>query len=355
MHEMIKKWADFSDSETKPLFWMLFGPLLIMLTMTLAANPILPIIAVLGMVLSWRYRLKGFALSLLPFPIFLSLGEVSLWELGWGVSLVLGLTISFLSMEELRSYYAKQKKAKEKAVADLQLSLQSFEEKTAIESRIQDKEIETFKEELHSSRSEVEALLNLVEVSQIESDKIHKQSDGLAKESLEMHREIEILKEKLEGQTEKLELLEKEHVTFSELAKERLKTLNTYRVELHQARILNETYQKQLQKARDYFLSQRKAPPTPQVGVLETLEKNKGRVKKSYDQILDAYQKLRTSLEEKKLVKAPDEALALEIKKLTSGVKEQKKTLEKTKSELVSIEREIFVVKKGLQEEGVAT
>ena len=32
--------------------------------------------------------------------------------------------------------------------------------------------------------------------------------------------------------------------------------------------------------------------------------------------------------------------------------KERKKTLEKTKSELVSLEREIFVIKKGLQEEG---
>ncbi|MBF5059724.1 hypothetical protein [Candidatus Neptunochlamydia vexilliferae] len=361
MHDMIKKWANFSDSETKPLFWMLLGPLLIILTMTLSTSPFLPAVTTLGVILSWHYRLKGFALTLMVFTLFLSFRfsryEVSFWELGWGLSLALGLTISFLSMEELRSYYAKQRRAKEKAVADLQLSLQGFEEKTAIESRVQEKEIETLKEELHSSRSEVEALLNLVEVSQIESDKTHKQSDGLIKESLEMHREIEILKDKLDGQKERLAFLEKEHATFAELSKERLKTLNTYRVELHQARALNETYQKQLQKAREYFRSQKKvAPPqtSNQKGVLEALEKDKGRIKESYDQILESYQTLRTSLEEKKatLAKAPDEALAFEVEKLTLGVKERKKIFEKTKSELVSLEREIFVIKKGLQEEG---
>jgi len=38
------------------------------------------------------------------------------------------------------------------------------------------------------------------------------------------------------------------------------------------------------------------------------------------------------------------------VTKLTSEVKEKKKKLEQKKSELIGIEREIFVTKKGLQQ-----
>ena len=75
-------------------------------------------------------------------------------------------------------------------------------------------------------------------------------------------------------------------------------------------------------------------------------------IKKVYDQILDDYQKVKKAFDEgtAKLKKAPDAILAEEVTKLTSEVKEKKKKLEQTKSELIGIEREIFVTKKGLQQ-----
>jgi len=370
MNDIIKKWADFSDSETKPLFWMLLGPLLMMLTITLSApfmsNPFLPLIAVSGLVFSWRYRISGFALTLMGLVIYFAFSylfgrsDVFLWKLGWGASLVLGLTISFLSMEELKNYYAKMKNGKEKALEDLQISLHSFEEKTAVEKRVQDKEIETLKEELLSAREEVEALLNLIEASRIESDKIYKQSDALTHESLEMHREVEVLKLDLHEKLSKLSDLEERHDFLTQVSGERLKTLNTFRVELYQSRLLNENYQKQIRRAREYFLSQKKKNSTSESPlkdksqhlVLQTLEKDKGMIKKIYDQILDDYQKVKKAFDEgtAKLKKAPDDILAEELTKLTSEVKEKKKKLEQTKSELIGIEREIFVTKKGLQQ-----
>ena len=314
MNDIIKKWADFSESETKPLFWMLLGPLLMMLTLTLSiptlSNPFLPVVTVSGLVLSWRYRMSGFSLTLMLFILYFGLTyffghhEAFLWKVGWGCSLVLGLTISFLSMEELKSYYAKLKSGKEKALSDLHISLQSFEEKAATEARTQDKEIETLKEELKSSRDEVEALLGLVEASRIETDKMYKQSDVLSTESLTMHRTIETLKAELEEKEVLFKTLTKEHEVAASAAKERLTQLNTLRVEHYQARLLFEGAQRQLKRARDYFRTQKKevAPPHPrpdnnQQLILKTLEKDKGTIKATYDTLLTDYQKLKASLE----------------------------------------------------------
>ena len=372
MNDIIKKWADFSESETKPLFWMLFGPLLMMLTLTLAiptlSNPFLPFVTVSGLILSWRYRISGFSLTLMLFILYFGLTyffghrEAFLWKAGWGCSLILGLTISFLSMEELKSYYAKLKAGKEKALRDLHISLQSFEEKAATEARTQDKEIETLKEELKSSCNEVEALLGLVEASRIETDKMYKQSDLLSTESLAMHRNIETLKAELEEKEALHETLTKEYDRAAHAAKERLAQLNTLRVEHYQFRLLFEGAQRQLKRARDYFRTQKKEvamppPPRPdnnQKLVLKTLEKDKGTVKVTYDTLLTDYQKLKASLEvgTLKLQKAPDEALSLQVKELTLEVQEKKRKLDQTKSELIGIERQIFVIKKGLQQTG---
>ena len=373
MNDVLKRWADFSDSETKPLFWMLLGPLLMMLTITLSApfisNPFLPLIAVSGLVFSWRYKVGGFALTLLGLVMYFALSylfgykDVFIWKLGWGLSLVLGLTISFLSMEELKSYYAKMKEGKENALNDLQVSLHSFEEKVAMEKRVLDQEIETLKEELSSSREEVEALLSLIEASRIEAEKVYKQSDALTLETLENHREIESINLKFKASETALSTLEKEHRDAQGALKDRLKKLNTYRVELYQARLLSETYQKQLKKAREYFLAQKKSAPQEkrdeiksksQTLILETLEKDKGMIKKIYDEILQDYTNVKKALEDgsAQLEKAPDDALAQEVAKLAQGVKERKEELEKTKSELIGIEREIFITKKGLQQQG---
>ncbi len=378
MNETLKKGGDFSPSKTEPLFWMLLGPLLVMLTLIVAfptlSNPYLPLITVMGFVLSWRYRLSGFSLTLTVFVFYFAFSylfghqDAFLWKIGWGCSLALGLMISFLSMEELKIYYARQKGEKEKALQELQTSLQSFEEKTAAEKRTLEKEIDTLKEGLLSSREEVEVLLNLVDASRIESDKVYKQSNVVSAEALEMHRTIETLKIDLEVKRERLSKLEEENQKISKIGGQRLKELNALRVELYQARLLSEGYQKQIQRAREYFLSQKKEQkPSPlkeeaslqdqgQQLILKTLEKDKGMVKKAYDQTLGDFQQLKSALEEGnlRLKKAPDGALGLEVDRLSSEVKEKKRKLEQTKTELIGIEREIFIIKKGLQEQGAS-
>ncbi|MCP5505708.1 MAG: hypothetical protein H7A38_02365 [Chlamydiales bacterium] len=353
MNEIIKKWADFSASETKPLFWMLLGPLLVMLTLIVAipnfSNPYLPLLTVMGFVLSWKYRFSGLSLTLMVFVVyfafnyFLGHHDAFLWKLGWGCSLALGLTISFLSMEELKSYYAKQKEAKEKALQELHISLNSFEEKTATEKRSYENEIDTLKDELSSSRDEGEVLLTLVDASRLESDKAMKQSETLTQEVIDREHELSQAQDDLEKLEERMAQLTVEHRSIEEIATERLKELNQLRVEVYQAKLLAETYQKQVEKARAYFKAQKKEgqplqpppPPEDKTNILKTLEQDKAVIKKAYDQMLHDYQALKG---------APEAEL-----------KEKKAMLERTKSELVGIEREIFILKKGLQEKGSYT
>lgn len=327
----------------------------------------------MGFVLSWRYRVNGLSLTLMIFVFYFAFNyffghnDAFLWKLGWGCSLALGLTISFLSMEELKSYYAKQKEGKEKALQELQISLHSFEEKTAAERRSLENEIDNLKDELSSSCEEVEVLLSLVDASRIESDKVYKQSEVLSSNSIELQRELEAMRADLEDSREKLSIFEIKHQEVSKIAGQRLKELNGLRVDLYQSRLLAEGYQKQVARARAYFKAQKKEPKaspsnelsqTPQGKgeglVLKALEKDKGMIKNAYDQILDDYQKLKGVFDEEnlKLKKAPDETLGIEVDRLNVEVKEKKKKLEQTKAELIGIEREIFIIKKGLQENG---
>ncbi|MCB1084784.1 MAG: hypothetical protein KDK60_01635 [Chlamydiia bacterium] len=375
LSQQIKKWGDFSKSPTKPLFWMLLGPLLVILTLIFSlsyfSNPFLPLITMAGLVMSWRFRVSGFALTLMTFIFYFAFHyffghhDALLWKIGWGASLALGVTISFLSMEELKSYFVLEKERKEKAMRDLQLSLHSSEEKAASEKRVQEKEVESLKEELTSAREEIEALLGLVDACQIEANKVAEQHATLSIESLSMHREIELYKISDAEKQEQIESLKKEHEALSLEVKKRLKTLNTYRVELLQSRMLFEEQQGQLKRARDYFHAQKKsaAPPKQenkaladrgQHLVLQTLEQDKGKIKSTYNQILHDTEALQRAIEEGelKLKKAPDEALSKEVAHLTSEMKEKKKFLQQTKSELIGIEREIFVLKKQLQHSG---
>lgn len=377
MIDILKKWADFSASETKPLFWMLIGPLLAMLTLIVAipnfSSPYLSLITVVGFILSWRYRFTGFSLTLMffvsyfAFHYFFGHHDAFLWKVGWGFSLALGLTIAFLSMEELKSYYAEEKEEKEKAFKELQISLHSFEEKTATEKRVLENEIDNLKEELSSSREEVEVLLGLVDASRIESDKFYKQNETLSTDSIELQRELEALKADLEQSREKFTHFEIKYHEISKIARERLKELNALRVDLYQSHLLIESYKKQIERARVYFKTKQKEQKTTSIKegppmskenggslVLKALEKDKRVIKKGYDQTLKDYQKLKGAFDEgnQRLQKAPDELLSIEVNRLDVEVKEKKQKLEKKKSELVDIEREIFIIKKGLQEKG---
>ena len=374
----MKQWGDFSSSPIKPLFWMLIGPLLIFLTILVSlpsfSDPFLPCVSALGLLLAWKWRLGGLSLTLLAFicyfgaQFFFGAHGVALWKFGWGCSLALALTISFLSMEELKKYYLNLKKEGDKSVADLKLSLHTSSEKAASEKRLVESEVEKLQKQLDASHEEVKALLQLVEASRVEAEKSHLINETLSAESLKQHRTIETLKLQTDESLEELESLQEQHLRLLEENRTRLKKLNKARTEYAQMQLLFEAAQEDFQKFRSVILNQRQKlqekttpvsePPAPpaeskkrsdrgQQLILKTLEKDKATIKKVYEQIQKDHEKLTLMLKE---------AVANEeehVHTLENQVLEKKKKLEQTKSELISLEREIFVVKKGMQQEGL--
>lgn len=229
----MKQWGDFSSSPIKPLFWMLIGPLLTLLTMLVSlqsfSDPFLPCVSALGLLLVWKWRLGGLSLTLLAFmcyfgaQFFLGSHGVALWKFGWGCSLALALTISFLAMEELKKYYLNFKKEGDKSVADLKLLLHTTSEKAASEKRQVESEVEKLQKQLDVSHEEMKALLQLVEASRVEGEKSHRMNETLSAESLKQHRSIETLKLQTDESLEELESLQEQHLRLLEENRTRLK------------------------------------------------------------------------------------------------------------------------------------
>jgi len=376
----MKQWSDFSSSPIKPLFWMLIGPLLILLTLIVSLplfyDPFLPCATILGLLLIWKWRLSGLSLTLLTFmgyfgaQFFFSAHGVALWKFGWGCSLALALTISFLSMEELKNYYFNLKKEGDKATSDLKLSLHTTKEKAASEKRKVESEVEKLQQELEASHEEMKALLQLVEASRVEAEKIYCQNETLSSESLKQHRQVETLKLQADECLEELESLQEQHLRLLEENRKRLKKLNKVRTEYAQMQLLFDAAQADFQKFRSVILSQReqlqeklstsaskKSAPPPekykaptnrgQQLVLKTLEKDKATIKKVYEQIQKDHEKLTNLLKDAKVNEEEH------VHTLENQVLDKKKKLEQTKSELVSLEREIFVIKKSMQQQGL--
>jgi len=365
--DLFRKRDQASSSSFASIFWLFLGPLFMMLTLIIAypiaLSPYLPLIALIGWTLSWRYQFNGLSLALICFVLYFALHyffgarDVFLWQVGFGCSLILGLTISFLSMEEWKSDYIKEKQKKKKAIHALELCLHDAEDKSEAKRKGFENEINTLKKKLSSSREEVQVLLNLVDASQIESDKVYKQNETLSRDCIDLERELESLKIEQKKAEEKLGFFQSKEQEMSKVASERLKALNALRTDLYQSNLLIEDYQKRIEKARTYFkIARKNEKTTSKEGLdnarLETLEKDKRAIKKIYDQTFKDYQKLKKACDQIsfKVQKVSDQTLSIEAENLSCALKEKRKKLDQVKAKLVDIEREIFILKKSLRE-----
>lgn len=344
---------------------MLIGPLLLFLTLLVSLpnfyDPFLPSVTALGLLCVWKWRLNGFLLTLLTFSLyfcfhfFFGAHGIALWKFGWGCSFGLALTVSFLVMEDVKKHYASLKQAGDQTASDLKLSLRVLEEKAASEKRQVELELEELGKKLDQSHQKNTQLLQLVEASRVEAEKTYQNNETLSAESLEQHRKFESLKLQADESIEELDILQEQHARLLSDHRFRLKKLNQVRTEYAQMQELFEASQKDFQKFRSVILNQRQqlSPKPEEKGnraqslILKTLEKDKKTIKKMYEQIQLDHEKLTEMLKHAKVNEEEH------VHTLENQVLENKKKLEKTKSELVALEREIFVVKKGMQQEGV--
>jgi len=363
----MKRWREFKGSASRPLFWMLLGPLSLFLSMAAAPSShsiFFPLVSFLGVTACWKWRTNGFSLTLLTLLILFLVDlymKDSLLLLTWDLTQFMGVTIAFLAMEEVRFFYKRQWKGNEDAAAGMRLSLHTLEEKGASERRVLEREGDELQEELKRQGETIAALHQLVNASRIEAEKMQHQSDHLTEESLQHIREIGALEKEKEGTKKQADFMRVERQEMRRLLKKQLDALNFSRVEYFQSEIYNETYRLNLQKCRGVILSQRErlkqevAPPTND---LKSLEQDKFMKKKQYDQILVEEKRLREKHKElvSLIAKISDDEervhLALQEKELKAKYKERKGKLERTKAELIGIEREIFIIKKGMQQQG---
>jgi hypothetical protein len=362
-----KTWCDFSIHEKNPLLWVMIGPLFIALSLTLLlplshlSSPSLPLLAISGVILSWKWRVKGLLAKVLLLFFSLLFSRSSshfLWNVGWGCFLMGSVLISFFAMEEWREYYRDKWREKEREAAEAKLALRAFRQQVAVKKRTFEKEEERLKEEVRKGQEERETFLCLVDASRVEAEKVFKQNEMLSVETLEQHRKIASLELKCKEMQDKLEKSSKEIVLSQEELRKQLQSLNSCRVELFQARLL-------LDANPPYPEPVKKMPPRPKIEamqsrgqmlILQTLKKDEAMIKTVYDQILSDHTKL--AADQKKLLsrlkgaKEEGEAVPLreQIEKLQEKLEEKKEKFTQTKAELTEIKKQIFLIKKGVQE-----
>lgn len=369
----MKKWSDFSSSPVKPLFWMLIGPLLVLLTLLISLPKcylFLPCTAIFGFLIVWKWRLQGLFFVLLAFIGYLviqtvfSVQKMPLWHVGWGCSFALGLVISYLSMEELKKFYCSFKKEKDQSIVDLKLSLHTLREKAASEKRCIELELEKLQENLQTSHGEIQNLLQLVEASRVEAEKVFKQNEILSSESLRQHRQIETLKLKVHEHSQKLQGLQNQHIVLLKENRTRLKKLNRVRTEYAQMQLLFDATQIDFQKFRSVILNQRQQlqknlssvfeneKPKQQIHrkqdtILQTLEQDKLTARNVYEKLQKDHKQLTC------LIKQAKQNKEAHVNVLENEMVDKKRELQQVKSTLVSLEREIFVLKKEMQQAGL--
>ncbi len=369
----IKKWSDLSTSPFKPLFWILMGPMLLLLTLMVmpSADFLFFFLSFFALLLIWKFRFNGLLLSLLGVIAcesfcFLFEEGLNFWKISWLVCLSLTFVISFLCFEEIKSYYLKLKKESEKQISHLKGAFHELKEKGSSEKRQIEIKGEKLEERLSEANREIKALLQLVDASRIEAQKTYDQNQMLSAESLKQYREIETLKKEEEAREKKLVDLEEKCRDFSRHLKDFLKRLNFFRTEYQQLQILFEISQREFKKFRELILTQReKLKKKEGLGsshvpskfilkakneipfdlILKILEKDKGVLKKRYEEIQLDYKRLSQHLKKAN----PDESNHLGS--LKNQLLEKEKKLHQARGELIHLEREIFLMKKKMQTE----
>ncbi len=368
----MRKWGDFSSSQSKPLFWALIAPLLALLTVCASLPHFCDFfslfIVVCGFLLIWKWGLTALLTTLCLFAthiglqFFLSIREVTMSNLLCFFSFSLALFIFFCSIKEVKEFYDEQKKSKDQSILELRHSLHHLNEKKAREKGALKSEIKTLQNQLQEGKNEIKALLQLVDASQLESEKTHRQNQNLVQESLKQHRRSKRLELQTDQSLAELKSVKKERDDLARQADSRLKKLNYVRMERAQIQLLFDAAGTGGKKSSSHILSlvrrpshiipssplasatQEKTDLFPHEKRLQKLKRDQEMAKGVYVNIQKNYQALLLRL--RKATKNEKEAMQVSGSRLLSQLKD-------TKSNLISIEREIFVCKKRMQEEGL--
>ncbi|MEM7174998.1 MAG: hypothetical protein AAF443_03595 [Chlamydiota bacterium] len=355
--------------------WLFLGPFLLALTLISAAptwaHPLLPLIALVSFTAIWCRCNQVWALIGSLFLLYFS--SACIWGSGgWEIvvqelAFATGLYVVYLALEEEKADCDREQREHMEVVSQLKVSLHSLEEKHAAQERQFEKERQEITQQLEEAQAEIEAFSNLAKASQIEAKKSFDQSQALSAKSLQLYRDCVELTQKTKQQEKDLIEFQTNDDKRKAAAQARIRTLNWYRVELMQARLLIDDYIKRFCQLRAFFLKKKKAASStdqkkPRVhqekANLKELEEKKLKTKEAYQQLVADGKQLEEKLKrlQKKLDRASqaDEINSIECdkQKWESELMQKKGALKQIKEDYVSVERSIFLARKELQQQG---
>lgn len=181
--------------ERKLQLWTLIGPLCIILTLAFSLlkhsdNPLLlPYVALVGVALSWRWQMRGlavtcgFILAVITYQLTSIPPEDRFWELGISIAIALGCLVTALSFDEAKRIVLEEytspstnfdqlRSQLNGQLETLSLQLKNAESEALEQAQNHDKLITLTRHEILQNKNENEGLRNELLKSKLEADLI---------------------------------------------------------------------------------------------------------------------------------------------------------------------------------------
>ena len=267
-------------------FWALVGPLITLLTFvvllkkTTTGSLYLPILILIGFPICWKWKIRGFAISLgalFAFFVF-SYGNIPIedrfWQFGMGMAVTLSFAVTALSFEEVDALIRSlqvESTSRLTNLLHLDEKFKASEEKLHEDCEILKEQVEAFTVKLHEKEILTQRQEKLIQIVRNELLAFQVQHEGLLNELFQRREEVKRLQEQESVSSsaevaEITQLLNLKEVAFTKLQEEykhlqeetvsssaEVAEITELQAELHQLRKNLET-QSELRNQQDFLI-----------------------------------------------------------------------------------------------------
>ncbi|MBN2479793.1 MAG: hypothetical protein JXA94_06160 [Parachlamydiales bacterium] len=259
---MIKKLFFQDDKiESSIKFWTLLGPFFLLITTLLSSNQ-LSLIALLGIFLIFRFRLKGFYLSTAFLLLFSAYSHKYLqidhfFNFAIEISAFLGFFITANSLEEISTSLDEFQSKKDETIKDLKQKIETTalqSEKNVLEQTFdandydvdqKNLEIQNLKQEIEDKNTQIHDLISRKDFLLNELDQKEKEIDEKSNQVDELFEKISFLKDE-EFLKQENEKLKNDFSQIEEKLKNQLNEFAQANVKINEQNIKIKTLQNQL-------------------------------------------------------------------------------------------------------------
>jgi len=221
-------------------FWALVGPLITLLTFvvllkkTTTGSLYLPILILIGFPICWKWKIRGFAISLgalFAFFVF-SYGNIPIedrfWQFGMGMAVTLSFAVTALSFEEVDALIRSlqvESTSRLTNLLHLDEKFKASEEKLHEDCEILKEQVEAFTVKLHEKEILTQRQEKLIQIVRNELLAFQVQHEGLLNELFQRREEVKRLQEQESVSSsaevaEITQLLNLKEVAFTKLQEE---------------------------------------------------------------------------------------------------------------------------------------